>query len=65
VNDTSGPTPDAFWGEQQGDNQTANSQWAKSLTPGVNDIYYMHKQGGGSNVVNEHPNHGWIVISKA
>jgi hypothetical protein len=65
VNSNAGPVADAFWGEQQGENQTANSQWGKSLNPGLNQIYYMYKQLGPDNLINEHENHGWIVVSKA
>ena len=64
INSSGGPPNDAFYGEQQGDNLTGNSQWAQSLNPGMNEIYYLHKQSG-DNRVNEHPAHGWIVISKA
>jgi hypothetical protein len=64
INTTGGPPNDAFYGEQQGENLTGNSQWAQSLSPGLNEIYYLHKQSG-DNRVNEHPAHGWIVISKA
>ena len=65
INTTSGPPDDAFFGESQGDNQTAGSQWAQSLNAGLNSIYYLYRQlFEEPNVINEHPSHGMIVISK-
>ena len=66
INSTSAPPDDAFYGEARGHDQTAGSQWAQSLSAGLNEIYYLYKQlGPGSNDINEHPAHGLIVISKA
>lgn len=70
INTTIGPPADAFYGEVQGDNMTVGSQWARSLSPGMNEIYYLYKQldrggGTGSNIVNEHSAHGMIVVTKA
>ena len=65
IDTTSEPPNDAFWGEVSTENTTAGSQWARSLTPGFHNIYYLYRQlGGGSNIINEHPNHGMIVIAK-
>jgi hypothetical protein len=57
------PVSDAFYGETQGDNQTTGSQWARALTPGLHDVYYLYKQLSAS-VINEHLNHGMIIIVK-
>jgi hypothetical protein len=66
INTTSGPPDDAFYGESRGNDQTAGSQWAQSLNPGLNEIYYLYKQlGSATNTINEHAAHGIIVISKA
>jgi hypothetical protein len=59
------PPSDAFYGETEGDNHTAGSQWARSLSSGLHDIYYLYRQlGNGNNLINEHPSHGMIVIAK-
>lgn len=67
INSTTTPVEDAFYGESMGNNQSVGSQWASPLSPGLNDIYYLYRQfgGDGNNVVNEHPAHGIIVVSKA
>lgn len=65
INTTSGPPVDAFYGECQSNNTTVGSQWARSLSPGMNEIYYLYKQFNGSNTVNEHAAHGMIVVTKA
>jgi hypothetical protein len=57
------PVDDAYYGETQGDNQTAGSQWARALDPGAHDLYYLYKQGGIA-VINEHLNHGMISTVK-
>jgi hypothetical protein len=57
------PPSDAFYGENQTNNTTAGSQWARSLTPGLHNIHYLYQQSGNS-VINEHANHGMIVIAK-
>jgi hypothetical protein len=63
INSTDGPPADAFYGESSGFNQTSGSQWAQSLGSGLNEIYYLYKQGG-NNLLNEHASHGMIVIAK-
>lgn len=63
IDSTSGPPADAFYGEVQFDNSTAGSQWARALSPGKHDIYYLYQQSGLS-LVNEHPAHGMIVTFK-
>ena len=63
VNGPIEPVYDAFYGETQGDNQTTGSQWARALTPGLHDVYYLYKQGSAS-IINEHLNHGMIAIVK-
>jgi|LakMenE18May11ns_1017448.scaffolds.fasta_scaffold9956393_2 hypothetical protein len=57
------PVDDAFYGETQVDNQTTGSQWARALDPGAHDLYYLYKQIGNS-IINEHLNHGMILIAK-
>lgn len=63
IDTTSEPPDDAFYGECQSNNTTAGSQWARSMSPGSHDIYYLYRQSGSS-VINEHPNHGMIVVAK-
>jgi len=63
INTTSGPPSDAFYGETISANGTVGSQWARSLGPGLNEIFYLYQQYG-SNTVNEHPAHGLILITK-
>lgn len=63
IDTTSGPPADAFYGETDSANGTAGSQWSRSLSPGLHEIYYLYQQSG-SNVVNEHPAHGMILITK-
>ncbi len=66
IDTTSGPPEDAFYGEVQYNNGTANSQWARALTHGKHDIYYLHKSFGDSvSLANEHTSHGMIVTIKA
>jgi len=64
IDSTTAPPDDAFYGECQLINTTAGSQWARSLTPGLHNIYYLYKQQAISTVINEHPNHGMIVVVK-
>jgi hypothetical protein len=57
------PPSDAFYGESQGNNQTAGSQWARSLMGGKHDMYYLYRHlGGANNSINEHPAHGMITV---
>lgn len=63
INDMTSPPDDAFYGEVQYSNTTAGSQWARSLVPGLHNIYYLYKQSGAS-IINEHANHGMIVVVK-
>jgi hypothetical protein len=63
IDTTSGPPADAFYGETNSSNGTAGSQWARSLSPGLHEIFYLYQQLG-SNTVNEHPAHGLILITK-
>ena len=71
INATSGPPNDAFYGECSYENTTATSQWASSLSPGLNSIYYLYKQfasgsapGDDRSLINEHTAHGMIVAVK-
>jgi hypothetical protein len=66
INTFAGPPDDAFYGETGHiDNQTANSQWSRSMTHGVQRIYYLYCQKGlDANVINEHAAHGMIVTSQ-
>ena len=63
-----GPEVDAFYGECQYNNSTAGSQWARSVTPGKHDLYYLYRSfsGGGTAtpVINEHASHGMIITVK-
>ena len=63
VNSTVSPPNDAFWGESCGTNDTANSNWVRTLSSGYNFIQYLYKQVY-ANIVNEHPVHGMIVTTK-
>lgn len=63
INSIQNPPDDAFYGEVNSSNTTANSNWARTLSSGYNFIQYLYKQSGG-NVINEHPAHGMIVIIK-
>lgn len=66
--DATTPPADAFYGETIEQNGTAGSQWARALSAGKHDIYYLYQLGYSgtvtTNVVNEHPAHGSIVIFK-
>ena len=68
VNSTTGPAEDAFYGENRTVDTTAGSQWARSMPPGLHNIYYLYQQlvtgGTGSSLINEHPAHGMIVLAK-
>lgn len=65
IDTTSAPPTDAFYGETQGNNQTVGSQWARALSAGKHDVYYLYKAfGGGTSTINEHPAHGTILIAK-
>lgn len=64
IDTTSGPPADAFYGETQYNNTTAGSQWARALSQGKHDIYYLHQQFNGSSTINEHAAHGMIVTVK-
>lgn len=71
VDSTSGPPEDAFQGECQYNNSTTGSQWARSMSGGLHNIYYLYKQftsgtipSGGGSVINEHTAHGMIVTVK-
>jgi len=67
IDTTSAPPADAFYGETIGMNDTAGSQWARALSQGKHDIYYLYQLGataGITNTVNEHPAHGTIVTIK-
>ena len=63
IDSTTTPPDDALYGEISSDNSTAGSQWARSLSAGKHDIYYLHKQSAAS-VINEHASHGTIAIIK-
>lgn len=63
IDSTAGPPADAFYGEVQYNNSTAGSQWARALSQGKHDMYYLYKQSGSS-VTNEHPAHGMILTVK-
>lgn len=63
INSSEQPPDDAFYGEVNSTNSTANSNWARTLSSGYNFIQYLYQQSGG-NLVNEHPAHGMIVIIK-
>lgn len=69
IDSVSAPPDDAFFGETIGMNDTAGSQWARTLSPGMHDIYYLYKMGLlgaiASNLVNEHAAHGMILTTKA
>ena len=66
IDSTGGPPNDAFYGESQGDNLTSGSQWARALSAGSHDLYYLYRMFGGNGaVLNEHANHGMIVVVKA
>ena len=72
INATTFPDPTAFFGECTYENQTAGSQWAGALSPGLNNIYYLYRQFANSLVgsdsrsaINEHTAHGMIVTVKA
>jgi hypothetical protein len=71
INATTFPDPTAFYGECSYENQTAGSQWAGALNPGLNDIYYLYRQFANSlsgtddrSAINEHAAHGMIVTVK-
>ena len=63
VDSFAGPPDDAFFGENETENTTAGSQWARSMPPGLHNIYYLYISKGTS-FINEHINHGMIVIVK-
>lgn len=72
INATTFPDPTAFYGESGYENQTAGSQWAGALSPGLNNIYYLYRQFANSlvgtdarSLINEHVAHGMIVTVKA
>jgi hypothetical protein len=72
INATTFPDPTAFYGECSYENQTAGSQWAGALNPGLNNIYYLYRQFANSlagtddrSAINEHAAHGMIVTVKA
>ena len=64
VNDTVNPPYDAFWGETKGQDETAGSQWGRSLDDGFHQLYYLYKQSASGNTVNDHVGHGMIAIIK-
>jgi len=68
IDSTSAPPPDAFYGETIGENDTVGSQWARPLSPGKHDIYYLYQLtvvgSVSANIINEHPAHGSIVVIK-
>lgn len=68
IDTTTGPPDDAFYGECMYENATAGSQWARSLTAGKHDIYYLFRQltglGDWKSQVNEHAAHGMIITCK-
>jgi hypothetical protein len=69
IDSVSSPPDDAFYGETIGMNDTAGSQWARTLGSGVHDIYYLYKMrlngGVASNEINQHAAHGLIITTKA
>ena len=72
IDTTSGPPSDAFYGECQTNNTTAGSQWARSMNPGLHEIFYLYRQFSFNpgttpavSVINEHEAHGMIVTIKA
>jgi hypothetical protein len=68
IDSVSSPPDDAFYGETIGMNDTVGSQWARTLSSGMHDIYYLYKMalnGVASNAVNEHAAHGMIITTKA
>ena len=72
VNDTTAPDPTSFHGESTYESQTAGSQWAGALNPGLNNIYYLYRQIVNAAIgstdarsqINEHVAHGMIVTVK-
>ena len=71
INATTFPDPTAFFGECTYENQTAGSQWAGALQPGLNSIYYLYRQFANTlagddarSSINEHTSHGMIVTVK-
>jgi hypothetical protein len=66
IDSSTTPPVDAFYGEAMGNNQTTGSQWARALSQGKHDIYYLYKlfNGSGTNIINEHAAHGTIVVVK-
>ena len=62
--DSTSPPSDAFYGETDSNNGTVGSQWARALSEGMHDIYYLYQQYQHSNTVNEHAAHGSIVVVK-
>ena len=68
INSTTAPPEDAFYGETRTVDTTAGSQWARSMQPGLHNIYYLYKQlvagGTGASLINEHLAHGMIVLAK-
>ncbi len=65
IDSTTTQPDDAFYGEQSYNNSTAGSQWARALSEGLHEIFYLHKVLNAQSVVNEHPAHGMIVTIKA
>jgi hypothetical protein len=64
VDSSTSPAADAFYGEVRYADSTAGSQWARALSGGKHDIYYLYKSFAGNALLNEHPAHGMIVIVK-
>ena len=54
-------------GETSGDNSTATTYWAQSLSEGLHAIYYLYTAlgaPGSASKINEHPYHGIITTCK-
>ena len=61
--DALAPAEDTFFGEVQTTNTTANSQFCRSMAPGLHNLYYLYSQHDNS-LINEHPRHGIIATMK-